>query len=578
MSTPTPITLKDMNTIINNEMNMNESNNNNIDNNTSNTTTSTTNNDNNNTNAQISESWIPDTNIQSQQCHNCKKQFTTIIRKHHCRLCGNIFCSNCTKYKCLIPPSSIVLNAYDNAIPNSRSATQNNNNNNNEMIMLTNDVPEREITYTRSNDSTLLYGRGLEERFKLAREPLRVCYNCLLSLKDIQPELRLCNSNAMRYNTIDPSHWKRLCNSPLAFTLGHEVRKAAYTLNNLLPLCKKMGAITDVFPSSFGITANNTNAVSTNPCSAAIRPELQNCNLPNLNNVNDDPIVRIPTKLLELAQGIAVLTTIKGGLGLGVEFGTGLVISRLDTNKWSAPCAIGTVGVSWGALVGAQISDHVFLLMNKRAVDLFASDDGSVQLGADVAVSLGPIGRQFEADVGVSSTSISSIYTYSLSKGLYAGISLDGKILFIRSDVNRNFYGMNVHAKDLLNGDIPTPPAAQPLYDALKRCSFYANSTNSAISGAAGTNFDAAIDNVCMPKQSSLSLQQRRYLHGSIPDNVSYSHDEDNTATTTTSATNYNNQLYDDGIIDNNNDANGNVSRRLEDCYDDDNICERQYI
>jgi len=75
---------------------------------------------------------------------------------------------------------------------------------------------------------TLLYGKGLEERTKLAREPLRVCRMCYEQLQYVQEELRLCNSNAMRYNSIDPTDARRLLNSPLAFTLGHEVRKVRF--------------------------------------------------------------------------------------------------------------------------------------------------------------------------------------------------------------------------------------------------------------------------------------------------------------------------------------------------------------
>lgn len=65
------------------------------------------------------------------------------------------------------------------------------------------------------------------------------------------------------------------------------------------------------------------------------------------------------------------------------------------------------------------------------------------------------------------------IFTYSLSKGLYAGVSLDGRLLVTRDRVNERFYGGAVSAHDLLSGGVPNPPAAQPLYDALKRCRVY---------------------------------------------------------------------------------------------------------
>merc|ERR1719416_165205 len=159
--------------------------------------------------------------------------------------------------------------------------------------------------------------------------------------------------------------------------------------------------------------------------------------------------------------------------------------------------------------------------MNNHAVNLFTSSDGggSIQLGADVGISIGPVGRSIEADVGVSSSSFSSsIYTYSLSKGLYAGIALDGKVLFVRNDVNCSFYGMEVHPSQLLGGDVPTPPAALPLYDALKRCDFYASENNN--SGGIGNRCsdDGDVDGGC----SSIPNRHR----GNIP-NVAYTYDDD---------------------------------------------------
>lgn len=399
-------------------------------------------------------------------CLKCSSEFNALNRRHHCRLCGKIFCSNCSKKRALIPPSSIVLvpMAGKKAKPKSNSDTM--------VTFSPEEDPDRMLTYVTpgssgNNNNELLYGRGLEERFKLAREPLRVCVSCSDKLQPLQEELRCSNSNAMRFNHIDPTDARRLFNSPLAFTLGHEVRKAAYTLNNLLPLPGRMGAMLPSLSSY-----NNGFA----PRSRDIQQCKDTCSTVPLNLSTLDG-VRIPARLLERAKGVAVLTAVKAGFGLGgVEFGTGLAVARLD-DRWSAPCAIGTCGVSWGALIGAQISDHVFLLMTDAAVELMFSNDGSVQLGADVGVAIGPLGRALEADFGASPANVAPIYTYSLSKGLYAGISLDGKIIMTRNRVNENFYGREVTAMEILQGVIPTPPAAQPLYEALTRCHVYANNT-----------------------------------------------------------------------------------------------------
>jgi len=274
----------------------------------------------------------------------------------------------------------------------------------------------------------------------------------------------------MRFNHIDPTDPKRFLNSPLAFTLGHEVRKAAYTLNNMLPMPKRMG-------STIGFAGDSNN--HSDHFLTGDDLDIQQCKdecatiTPNLSNLDD---VKIPTSLLEEAKGVAIMTVAKGGFGVaGVEFGTGLVVARLGGNQqWSAPCAIGTAGMSWGALVGAQVSDHVFLLMTDAAVETMFNNDGNLQLGADVGVAIGPVGRALEADFAATPGALAPIYTYSLSKGIYAGISLDGKVIVTRNRVNEKFYGRQVTGQQILNGEIPSPPAARPLYDALQRCHVYA--------------------------------------------------------------------------------------------------------
>ena len=214
----------------------------------------------------------------------------------------------------------------------------------------------------------------------------------------------------------------------------------------------------------------------------------------------------IPVKLLRRAKGIAVVTSAKAGVGFaGFEFGTGLVVARRsnpdgveELDAWTAPSAISIASIAMGALIGAQVSDHVFLLMTDDAVRLFASDNGrSIQLGADVGVAIGPLGRSAEADLGATGSSrsldgygggvaMAPIYTYSLSKGLYAGVSMDGRILMTRDRVNEKFYGRMVSAHEILSGKVATPPAAQPLYDALKRCRVYGETGNNHSSYASG--------------------------------------------------------------------------------------------
>lgn len=487
--------------------------------------------------AHLSSPWEHDSTFSN--CHECHSLFNHTNRRHHCRLCGKIFCHDCSRRRSLIPPSSIVLYPKGRGVTPPVSSIsskyyyhQNDGmedggvvNGGMEGYIPNNSDPERMVTYTSGTSpyrnsmggaDTLLYGRGLEERYKLAREPLRVCDPCFEELKPLQYELRASNSNAVRYNSIDPTDIKRLFNSPLAFTLGHEIRKAAYTLNNLLPLPKRT--------SNLFTPSKETYTVYHNPINNPINECANTCKTisPSLGDLDG---VRIPARLLEQAKGVAVLTVVKGGFMVGGEYGSGLVVAKLEDDmegddsfhnssksfskgegnsiRWSAPSAIQAMGISWGALAGAQISDHVFLLMTDAAVELMMNDDGSIQLGADIGIAVGPLGRALEANVGATHTATAPIYTYSLSKGLYAGVSLDGKVIRTRHRMNEKFYGHQVHPAALLNGEVPSPPAAQPLYDALKRCHVYAMNNGNTKGGVA-----ADIGEMCNPAAAKKRLSQ----------------------------------------------------------------------
>lgn len=152
--------------------------------------------------------------------------------------------------------------------------------------------------------------------------------------------------------------------------------------------------------------------------------------------------------------------------------------------------------------------------MTDAAVEMMFSDNGSVNLGADVGVALGPLGRALEGNVGASQGAVAPIYTYSLSKGLYAGASLDGKVIVTRKNVNEKFYGREVSGAELLSGLIPTPPAAQPLYDALTRCHVYATG-----------NHRRSISQATQPPQQhqqqedQYNMEYGEYMQSAIADN-----------------------------------------------------------
>jgi len=183
----------------------------------------------------------------------------------------------------------------------------------------------------------------------------------------------------------------------------------------------------------------------------------------------------IPLDLLHAAKGLLFLTTAKAGLVVTGRVGSGLVIARREGSGgssssngscWSAPCAIGTVGLGWGASVGGGVTHSLVVLTTPEAVrDVVASQ--SVQLGAELGVAVGPIGRGGQANVQTGDWTLHPAYTYSHSQGLFVGASLEGGVLSIRNDVNTKFYGRPCDASDLLRHD--GPPAAAPLYQMLDR-------------------------------------------------------------------------------------------------------------
>lgn len=128
----------------------------------------------------------------------------------------------------------------------------------------------------------------------------------------------------------------------------------------------------------------------------------------------------------------------------------------------SAPSAIGTVGGGFGGQIGFELTDFVFILNDAAAVKTFAQV-GSLTLGGNVSIAAGPVGRNAEAAGAASLKSVSGIFAYSKTKGLFAGVSLEGSVLIERRDANEKMYGRKLTARELLGGNVPVPPQAEPL-------------------------------------------------------------------------------------------------------------------
>ena len=161
-------------------------------------------------------------------------------------------------------------------------------------------------------------------------------------------------------------------------------------------------------------------------------------------------------------QGLAVLTVFKAGFLGSVRGGSGIVVARLADGSWSAPSAIGTAGGGFGGQIGFELTDFVFILNDASAVQSFAQR-GALTLGGNVSLAAGPVGRNAEAAGSASMKGVAGIFSYSKTKGLFAGVSLEGSILIERRDANEKLYNGRITARQLLEGAIRPPPAAEPL-------------------------------------------------------------------------------------------------------------------
>jgi lipid-binding SYLF domain-containing protein len=174
----------------------------------------------------------------------------------------------------------------------------------------------------------------------------------------------------------------------------------------------------------------------------------------------------IPKELLSHARCIAVLPgVLKAAIGFGARHGSGAMSCRTE-NGWSRPAFVSISGGSWGLQLGAQSSDIVLFFMNDRGAHSLV-DGSRVTLGGQASVAAGPFGRSAEAATNLDLKA--EIYSYAKSKGLFAGLSIEGAELRPDEDTNRDYYGSGVTTTQLLFGGVSgnVPEGAQKFQQAL---------------------------------------------------------------------------------------------------------------
>lgn len=169
----------------------------------------------------------------------------------------------------------------------------------------------------------------------------------------------------------------------------------------------------------------------------------------------------LPGNIIRHAKGLAILSVVKAGFVFSGRAGQGVVVAR-TADGWSGPSFIGTGGAGWGLQIGAEVTDFVIVLNNDAAVRAF-SHGGNVTIGGDLSAAAGPVGRNAEAGV----TPTAAIYTYSKSRGLFAGASLEGAVIGTRKGANERYYGHPVAAADILQGRVVAPAGSARLREAV---------------------------------------------------------------------------------------------------------------
>jgi lipid-binding SYLF domain-containing protein len=179
----------------------------------------------------------------------------------------------------------------------------------------------------------------------------------------------------------------------------------------------------------------------------------------------------LPKSILDQAECVLIFPSVKKvAIGIGGSYGRGALVCRAGTKmngKWGAPAMYKLDQGSIGVQLGSTATDFVLVVMNQKGADQILN--GKTKLGGNAAAAAGPTGAQatgYNADAMKA-----DVLTYSRSKGLFAGVSLEGASMETDDDANKDLYGKQMSAKEIISGGQTVIPAAKPLIDALDKAS-----------------------------------------------------------------------------------------------------------
>ncbi|KAI1340543.1 hypothetical protein F5Y15DRAFT_414867 [Xylariaceae sp. FL0016] len=159
--------------------------------------------------------------------------------------------------------------------------------------------------------------------------------------------------------------------------------------------------------------------------------------------------IRIPPSALANAKGLAIFTGLRAGMWLSGAGGSGLVVARLPDGSWSPPSGFLVRSVGAGIVGGVDIYDCVCVLNTEEAVAAYAKS--RVSLGGEVAVAAGPLGGSLTDGKG----DVNPVWSYTKSRGVWGGLTVDGTVIIARPDANAEFYGEAVEVECIFRGEVP---------------------------------------------------------------------------------------------------------------------------
>lgn len=165
----------------------------------------------------------------------------------------------------------------------------------------------------------------------------------------------------------------------------------------------------------------------------------------------------VPLDIAARATCVLVVPSFKkGAFVFGGEYGQGVATCRTRSGRWSAPAFVQLEGASFGFQIGGQSTDLVLIGMNHKAIEDLLKD--KVKLGGDAAVAAGPVGRNSQA--ATTELANAEFLTYSRSKGLFAGIDLNGDVVHQNTSDTKIVYGHDIPYARILSGGVPPPASA----------------------------------------------------------------------------------------------------------------------